>query len=123
MEVTGSGPRSLSRKGCDVGALTYGTGLLRVEIDDDLLAHLQLVVTAKLRRHEGFMLTITAYDTQLHSSIWLNDSIPLVFEYASIARPAIDRELVDSMMIDAVTSGGLCVDASPAERKELSIVQ
>jgi hypothetical protein len=106
-----------------VGALVYGPGSLRVEIDDYMLAHLQCVIVSKLRRRESFLVTVTAPRSRLRHSIWLNDAIPLVFDYDSMESPALDRDQIDAMMIEAVGARGLRVDSWESERRELSIVE
>ncbi len=40
-----------------MGTLIYGDSGLIVDFDDRVLAHLQIVIGAKLRRHEGFFFT------------------------------------------------------------------
>ncbi|MFD3444536.1 hypothetical protein ACFDTO_08055 [Microbacteriaceae bacterium 4G12] len=40
-----------------MGTLFYGASRLEVTFDDRVLAHLQIVMTSKLRRHESFMLS------------------------------------------------------------------
>jgi len=106
-----------------VGALIYGPGSLRIDVDDYLLAHLQYVITAKLRRRESFMVTLTSSQAQARSSIWINDAIPLIFEYASMESQPLDRDQVDAMMIEAVNARGVQVDTWEPERRALSIVE
>src|SRR5690606_11550369 len=40
-----------------VGSLIYGTSGIEISFDDRVLAHLELVINAKLRRRESFMLS------------------------------------------------------------------
>jgi hypothetical protein len=37
-----------------VGTLFYGADRHAIDVDDRALAHLQLAIVTKLRRHEGF---------------------------------------------------------------------
>jgi hypothetical protein len=100
-----------------VGRLAYGYGNLEVEIEDRVLAHLQIVVVAKLRRNEGFMLTWTDEPAvgDGRSSIWLHQSIPLYFKYDSSAQPHINREWLEALTISASSAAGLRIVEEPAE--------
>ena len=45
-----------------MGTFVYGSGALRVEFDDRVLAHLQAVIGVKIRRNERFF--FSWFDTQ-----------------------------------------------------------
>lgn len=66
-----------------MGSLIYGTGD-GYEIDDRILAHLEIVIIAKLRRHESFMLNwpLPAGSRPSRVSLWLSSSIPLQFLFS-----------------------------------------
>jgi len=92
-----------------MGTLSYGRAGSTAKFDDRTLAHLQLVVSAKLRRSEGFFFT-WQHATSTgngHSSIWISSSIPLVFEYAARAQPAINREWLEKLTLSANGAAGL----------------
>lgn len=40
-----------------MGTLFYGTDRTAIRVDDRILAHLRVVITAKMRRGEGFLLS------------------------------------------------------------------
>lgn len=76
-----------------MGRLTYA-GSTTYEIDDDMLAHLKVVATAKLRRHESFLIS-WVIDLSAGSgrvSLWAASTIPLQFEFSSSRPPQLDQE-------------------------------
>lgn len=105
-----------------MGALIYGPGAARIDVDDHLLAHLQFVITNKLRRRESFTVGFTATSERSRCSIWLNDAIPLIFEYDSNDRPSRDRSHVEAMMVETIAAAGLQIDTWPPEGSRLALV-
>src|SRR5690606_19485112 len=86
--ISSSGARGAGR-GTYVGSLIYGTSGIEISFDDRVLAHLELVINAKLRRRESFMLSwrdSTAVGDG-RSSIWLDTAIPLYFRYSGSRIP------------------------------------
>jgi hypothetical protein len=101
-----------------VGSIIYGSPGASLEMDDRLLAHLQLVIITKLRRNEQFLLSWDhdeAYDRG-HTAVWLNPSIPLHFKYVGGKRPVLNRAWTEALMDSANSSGGLRVVPEPSER-------
>ena len=98
-----------------VGRLVYGNGDLEVEIDDRVLAHLQIVVVAKLRRNEGFILSWTDEPAvgDGRSSIWLHQSIPLYFKYDDGTAPTINRQWLEVLTVSASSAAGLRIVEEP----------
>jgi hypothetical protein len=100
-----------------MGSLIYGSPGSSLEMDDRLLAHLQLVIITKLRRNEQFLLSWDqdeAYDRG-HTAIWINSAIPLHFKYIGSRRPVLNRVWTEALMDSANSSGGLRVIPEPAE--------
>jgi hypothetical protein len=93
-----------------MGTLSYNTSH-SVEFDDRVLAHLQLVIGAKLRRGESFHFSFTPGSTPSNgrTSIWLHPSIPLVYRYDGSRAPVINRDWVDALMTAANSVPGLQV--------------
>ena len=92
-----------------MGSLYYGASRLRIEIDDVLLAHLQIVMLAKLRRGESF--SLGWHDPGAGRNIlWISPSSELHFIYlgARMAKP--QHELLESLAMEANTSGGIVID-------------
>ena len=98
-----------------MGQLLYGSTPTVIELDDRTLAHVELVTLAKLRRNEGFALTLEAGDGS-RSTIWLNASTALEFRL-TVARQEINREWLDLLIDTANSSGGMRVLPEPATTK------
>jgi hypothetical protein len=80
-----------------------------------VLAHLQVVIGAKLRRHEGFFFSWRD-DPAVgdgRSSIWLETSIPLYFRYSSPERQQVNREWLEQLNLSANQPQGLFLTAEP----------
>jgi hypothetical protein len=98
-----------------MGTLNYGMANNSAQFDDRTLAHLQLVVTAKLRRGEGFFFTWQHTAGNGHSSIWIHSAIPLVFQYGTAVLPPINREWLEKLTLSANGANGLHLVAEPLE--------
>jgi hypothetical protein len=96
-----------------MGTFTYAD--IDIDIDDRLLAHLEAVILAKLRLQQSFFFTWTN-PVQAGSGrhcIWLDPAIPLVFLYASGARPRLNREWAAKLLESANTEAGIVYQAEP----------
>lgn len=107
-----------------VGTLIYGNTGLQVEFDDRVLAHLQIVIVAKLRRNEGFPFTWRdpAIIGDGRSTIWLHASIPLQFTFGGGDVPTINRSWLEVLTMTSNTAAGLRIveepeDLAPAQRQ------
>ena len=97
-----------------MGSLHYGSPPASFEIDDRTLAHVELVVLAKLRRNESFALTIDgAKDAR--QTLWVNQASTLRFEFGS-ATHEINREWLDELIDSANTTTGMRVLPEPAKK-------
>lgn len=96
-----------------MGMLYYGGAA--IEIEDRTLAHLQVVVTTKLRRSESFMLSWRHPQgtTPGRSSIWVDRSIPFRFEFEDAEPTVIDHEWLERLAADASTAGGIVLVLDP----------
>ncbi|MFO7691036.1 MAG: ATP-dependent DNA ligase [Cryobacterium sp.] len=100
-----------------MGKLTYDS-TLTADFDDRILAHIQVVVGAKLRRGESFYFTWRD-DPQAgdgRSTIWLHPSIPISFKYFGSRSPSLNREWVEALMATANSSRGLQLVAEPTSQ-------
>lgn len=98
-----------------MGTLTYDS-TLAADFDDRTLAHLQVVIGAKLRRNEAFFFSWKD-DTSIgdgRSVIWLHPSIPISFKFFGSRPPALNRAWVDELLMLANTPGGLQITAEPS---------
>lgn len=97
-----------------MGKLTYDSSLT-ADFDDRILAHIQVVIGAKLRRGESFYFNWRD-DPQSgdgRSTIWLHPSIPISYKYFGSRQPSLNREWIEALMITANSSGGLQVVPEP----------
>ena len=87
-----------------------------VTFDDRVLAHLQQVIGAKLRRGEGFYFgwkdDPRAGDGR--SVIWIHPSVPLRFKYSGSVPIDLNRAWIDALNVTANSAHGLSVIAEPA---------
>lgn len=90
-----------------MGKLLYGNGTY--ELDDRVLAHIQMVVGMKLRRSEKFFLSWRnpAAKGSGRQSIWIDNGLHLAFEYGGSSIPAINREWAETLANSASTNFGL----------------
>jgi len=99
-----------------VGKLIY-EGTTKAEIEDRALTHLQLVITAKLRRGEPFGFTWRE-DMSVgggRTTIWVHAGSSLVFKYSGSRQPSINREWIEALAFTASAPSGLYLVPEPAE--------
>lgn len=98
-----------------VGKLIYGDTTVTIELDDRTLAHLQVVISAKLRRGEGFFLSWNdpASVGDGRGSVWLDSSIPLYFRFRKSDRGELNREWLEDLSIAANHPQGLRLTEEP----------
>lgn len=110
-----------------MGFLTYGD-IVRVRLDDRFLAHLQIVISTKMRRGEGFNFSWTKDTSEGggRSSIWLHPSIPLVYDFEGGRPPSINRDWLEVLMASAERTTGLEVipesQATTASRADANVL-
>lgn len=98
-----------------MGTLHYGNGVHTVTMPDDILAHVKVVATTKLRRNESFTLSWrhpSAGDAG-RSTLWMQPSIPLLFQFDSAEPARLDPDYLRSLADAANTSTGLVVSWEP----------
>lgn len=90
-----------------MGMMYYGPRQYRVE--DRLLAHLQVLISLKLRRRENFFLSWPKGTSEGGGriSIWVDNGVPIACEYDGGRQPEIQRAWVESMAQSAGSSLGL----------------
>jgi hypothetical protein len=101
-----------------VGKLIYGAPMWYVEFDDRALAHLRVVILAKLRRSESFSFS-WKYDNGQgsgRSSFWVHPSIPMQFEFYGGREPVLNRHWIEALMLSANTPNGLELVPEPTTR-------
>jgi hypothetical protein len=97
-----------------MGKFVYEGGP-KIEIEDRALTHLQLVMTAKLRRSEPFSFTWKEDQSIGHgrTTVWLHASCNIVFKYAGSRQPAINRLWIEALAYTASSPSGLYLVPEP----------
>ncbi|MCU1413320.1 MAG: hypothetical protein JWN80_660 [Microbacteriaceae bacterium] len=94
-----------------MGTLFYGASRFQAKFDDRVLAHLQIVMTAKLRRTEAFILSWTESPNggSGRSMIWITPYTDLHYRFEGNRPPVINRDWLDQLAAIANTAHGLYV--------------
>jgi hypothetical protein len=92
-----------------VGTLFYGAARTPIRIDDRILAHLKAVVTAKMRRGEGFLISWTDSAEVGHgrSSVWVHPTCDIHYKFDGGAAPKLDPSLLEAMNIESIQAQGI----------------
>ena len=98
-----------------MGKLIYGAPTWSLDFEDRVLAHLRIVILAKLRRNETFALSwqSEAFAGAGRSTVWLHPSIPLQFVFFGGREPALNRAWIEALMLTANSPGGLEIVPEP----------
>jgi hypothetical protein len=97
-----------------MGKLFYDS-TLTVDFDDRVLAHLQIVIGAKLRRGESFYFSWKD-DPAVgdgRSTIWLAPNIALHYKYFGSRLPALNRDWIIALSASSNSAGGLQIVPEP----------
>ncbi len=97
-----------------MGHLLYGMTPERVDLDDRTLAHLQIVMSTKLRRRENFWIEFVrgAEEGGGREAIWVDHAMPLVFHYVSVHHPETDRMWIEDLVSQASDRGRVIISLS-----------
>jgi hypothetical protein len=98
-----------------MGALVYA-GSTTIPVEDRALAHLQLVIYAKLRAHESFAFNWRDEPGvgDGHGSIWISPGVAIQFKYAGSRDPSVNREWLRMLRELANQPAGLRVVPEPS---------
>lgn len=98
-----------------MGALFYNGQSF--EFDDRALAHLQAVITMKLRRREPFLLSWNPSDADPigRHAIWIDNAIPLRYEFLSPTPERLDEQWLNALADQSSRASGLFFSPQPAE--------
>jgi len=90
-----------------VGTLRYGPDQL--PFDDRTLAHLQVVIVAKLRKNESFLLTGVSDPSRGcgRYAAWIDCGVPIFFRYDGSRPVSINRCWLDAMLEHSYKVTGL----------------
>lgn len=101
-----------------MGKFTYQTDQ-QIDIEDRALAHLQVVISNKLRRSETFFFTWTDASSNKSSarlSVWMSPSVPMSFRYYGKRAPTLNRAWIEALAVTANQAGGLYLVPEPPEQ-------
>ncbi len=100
-----------------MGYLLYGRPAETIEVEDRALAHLKIVMIAKLRRGEPFAFSFEygLDGPDGRSTVWLHPAIPLQFSFDDPQQPPINRRWIDELVVSANSVDGLRLIPEPAE--------
>lgn len=97
-----------------MGKFIYGS-TMTVEFDDRVLAHLQIVIGAKLRRGESFYFSwrddARAGDGQ--TTLWVHPTMQIGYKYYGGHHASINNAWVEALMLTANSPGGLRLSPEP----------
>jgi hypothetical protein len=101
--------RLIKNRGLSLGTFHYGA--FQAEFEDRVLAHLQIVIGAKLRRGEAFHLRWRddVASGNGRTTIWLHPALPLRYKYYGGKMPRINPAWIQELTASANSSGGLQV--------------
>lgn len=92
-----------------MGILYYGGSAMPIHIEDRALAHLKVVILAKLRRNESFTVSWRHHETEPvgRSTIWMHPSLPIRFVFDEPEAPELNREWIEELAHSANALGGI----------------
>lgn len=90
---------------------------VKVEFEDRVLAHLQLVIGNKLRRGEAFHFTWRDDPSTGNgrTTIWVHPYASIVYKFYGSRTPQLNRAWVDALSYTANSPSGLHVVPEPPE--------
>lgn len=88
-----------------MGQFLYGSPADSFDLDDRTLAHVEIVVLAKLRRREAFALGLDT-PTGGHATLWVGTNSALQFRFDSHEHE-INRAWLETMIDSANSPAGL----------------
>lgn len=107
-----------------MGTLYYDGNRTPIHIEDRALAHLKVVIAAKLRRGESFTLSWRHPEGEPvgRSTIWLHPSICLHFVSDSPDPVELNREWLTELANSANASGGITLVDEHLQTRSVPVV-
>ncbi|KRC51948.1 hypothetical protein ASE16_02450 [Leifsonia sp. Root227] len=88
-----------------MGKLMYGTHGRPIDVEDRMLAHLEIAILSKLRRQEPFALSWISGgedgEAAGRRTTWISPGMELEFVYSTSESPQINREWAEILMMSA----------------------
>ncbi|GAB2985863.1 DUF7882 family protein [Frigoribacterium salinisoli] len=100
-----------------MGYFIYDGGTAEVQMEDRVLAHLQIVIISKLRRQESFAFSWKdpASSGDGRSTVWLHPTVSLRFKFSGSRPPSINTSWVAALTTSANSGSGLHVLPEPTD--------
>lgn len=100
-----------------MGKFIYDSAI-KVDFEDRLLAHLQIVIAAKVRRGESFLFTWREQASMGagRTMVWIHPRVSLAYQFYGSRQPRVNRTWIDALMYTANANTGLYPVSEPAER-------
>jgi hypothetical protein len=104
-----------------VGTIRYAGSDLPMKFEDRFLAHLQVVIAAKLRRGEGFVFSWTDPPETANgrNSMWIDSHISIEFRFSYAARAPINPDWIELLFTSSNTTNGLVALPEPEKEADL----
>lgn len=102
-----------------MGKFIYESSV-KVDFEDRTLAHLQLVIGAKLRRGEPFHFTWED-DASIgngRTTVWIHPRCSIVYKYYGGRKPSLNMAWIDALAYTANSPSGLYLVPEPTEVRE-----
>lgn len=104
-----------------MGTLFYGADRIAIRIDDRVLAHVRAVITAKMRRGEGFLISwsdsLSIGDGR--SSVWVHPACDLHYKFDGTRMPKLDPALLEQLNGESLQARGIeLAEATLAHRRD-----
>lgn len=99
-----------------MGKFTY-ENTVRIDFEDRLLYHLQMVIGTKLRRSEAFFFSWRD-DPSVgdgRTSVWLHAGCAMTFKFYGSRMPHLNRQWLEALAYTANQQSGLYVVPEPAQ--------
>ncbi|MGO2746853.1 DUF7882 family protein [Microbacterium sp.] len=95
-----------------MGSLKYDNTVDAILIEDEMLAHLKVIVATKLRRQESFMMTWipVGVGASGRMTAWIHPALPLLFTFDDAELPPIDPQRLEDIMHATNATGELVLD-------------
>ncbi|RFA18055.1 DUF7882 family protein [Subtercola boreus] len=97
-----------------MGTFNYDS-VLKVDFEDRVLAHIQIVIGAKLRRGESF--NFSWRDDEAigdgRTTVWVHPALPIVYKYNGGKMPRINPAWIQVLSDTANSNGGLQLVPEP----------
>jgi hypothetical protein len=109
-----------------MGTLAIGSNGTHLDIEDRTLAHLRVVILAKLRRGESFAFNWDhgAGDDSSASTVWMQPTMEVEFAFDTDVPVEVNKQWADRLMHSANSVRGLDIipeeQAAPSVGDELS---